>query len=336
MAERKTYTGIDVAKFLMAILVLMLHTNPFLDVNKMIEWVSRSCLTVIAVPFFFIANGYFSLESDKSAIKSIKKLACLYVVWSIIYLPFSILKLKGETNIFLAYIFSFFVYGSYDTIWYLLASAGGVLFVWLLKRWRGIRFAVFITGGFHVIAILFTSYAGLFGNSFMGDICEKYYSIFHTFKNWLFFGGFYIALGGCIREEIEDKFKGLINNRKLIVLVCVLFVLIVFETAGCKILEIDTHGVDMKVMLVPFSVCFFVLILNWNAPISKEKSLLLRKMSILVFLTQRIFITGLELWGGGIQVHSLLRFFVVTGATLLLSYCIYSLSKKYHLLNTIY
>lgn len=73
MQQKKTYTGIDIAKFVMAILVLMLHTNPFTDISKAAEWFSRSCFTVIAVPFFFTATGYFALKSDSGAKKIDKK-----------------------------------------------------------------------------------------------------------------------------------------------------------------------------------------------------------------------------------------------------------------------
>ena len=31
---KKTYAGLDVSKFVMALLVLMLHTNPFQDINN--------------------------------------------------------------------------------------------------------------------------------------------------------------------------------------------------------------------------------------------------------------------------------------------------------------
>lgn len=332
--RQQSFSGIDITKFIMAILVLMLHTNPFLDISKTMEWVSRSCLTVIAVPFFFICNGYFAFESDKTTNRSVKKLLLLYIIWSIVYCPFSLMKLSGNSSPIAAYVVSFFIYGSYDTIWYLLASATGLLFVWLLKKWKGIRFAVLISLLFHVIALLGTSYAGLVENTRIWYFYDQYYSFFQTFKNGLFFASIYVALGAWIREELYDKIRIRLSENKSVVLTCLLFIGIVIETAGCKYFKLDTLGVDMKIMLIPFSLILFITVLDCNCGITEEKSILLRKLSTMIFLTQRLFLTGYELLG--IQIHSFLWFILIAGSSILLSLGIIMLSKKVKIIRKLY
>ena len=336
LQPKKTCKGIDIAKFTMAVFILILHTNPLMDVSKVLEWGSRCCITVLAVPFFFIANGYFALSSDMAAKKSIRKLALLYVIWSIIYLPFSLLKLSDAHNLSVgSYLHSFFIYGSYDTIWYLSASAVGVTAVWLLKKYCGIFSACVVMAFFHVAALLGTSYAGLIEKCVVWNVYDHYYRFFVTFKNGLFFGGIYIALGGLIRESLEKKMVSKFSSGKLAAAVCVLLGMLVMEAAGCKFLGIDTHGVDMKIMLVPLSVCLFVLLLNWEVQISDQSAIFLRKMSILIFLTQRIFLKGFELLGLK-EMHSLIWFLIVSAATIAFSYVILRLSQRWKFLGFIY
>ena len=334
MERERSYIGIDVAKFVMAIFVLALHTNPFLDVNKGLEWCSRSVLTVIAVPFFFIANGFFALRTDESAKRSIQKLLALYLIWSVVYLPFTILKLTSDGKTILDYFYRFFVYGSYDTIWYLLAASIGLLLVWLLKKWKGIRFAFVVMLCFHFIAILGTSYAGTIENTIVWNFFSAYYRLFFSFKNGLFFGGVYIALGGVIRESLETPLFEKNEKKRLSVFTSVLFLAMAVETVVCKYFHLDTYGVDMKIMLIPFSLVLFELLLNFNCKISERTALFLRKMSVLVFLTQRLFLTGFELLG--VNCHSLLWFLLVACSTMAFSLLIILASRKIPLLKKMY
>ena len=55
--DKKTYTVINLAKFICALMVIELHTIASineLSISYVITLISR-----IAVPFFFICNGYF-------------------------------------------------------------------------------------------------------------------------------------------------------------------------------------------------------------------------------------------------------------------------------------
>ncbi len=336
MTNNKSYSGIDVVKFCMAIMILMIHTSPLIDVSVAAEWFLRSGVMVIAVPFFFMATGYFTLCSCKAAKKSIKKLFLLYVIWSVIYLPFSLLQLKESPNIILNYIKRLLLWGSYDTIWYLLASAVGLAIVYALKKWKGITFAFIVTLVFHCIAILGTSYTGIVENTFLWKGYEAYFALFTTFKNGLFFGGVYIALGGLIREKFSDISKLSVHRFKLVTLIGLFFVVMWIETVGCKLLDLNKYGVDMKFMLIPLSVCIFLFVLTMQIKISNETSIFLRKMSTLIFLTQRLFLTGYKMLGIQDYCHSLLWFLLISASTILFSWGILSLSSRSSLLKKIY
>lgn len=336
MAERKFYSGIDLVKFCMAGLILVLHTNPLTDISVAAEWFLRSGITVIAVPFFFVATGYFALSNDQALKKSIKKLSFLYLIWSAIYLPFSLIQLKGQTPVILHYIRRFFLWGSYDTIWYLLASVVGLALVYVLKKWKGITFAFVVMLIFHVIAVIGTSYTGVIVNTPLWKGYAFYFDVFNTFKNGLFFGGVYIALGGLIREKFSVIAEFTKHRFKFIVLIAGLFGIMSIETIGCKLFDLNRYGVDMKFMLLPLSACIFVFVLTLQLNISEKMSVFLRKMSTLIFLTQRLFLTGYELLGIQKYCHSFVWFLLVSVSTILFSWCVIALSSRCSLLKKIY
>ena len=56
--EKKEYAAVDLYKLLMAIFIVVSHTNPFIDFNKWIEVGIRDCIVIVAVPFFFSVTGF--------------------------------------------------------------------------------------------------------------------------------------------------------------------------------------------------------------------------------------------------------------------------------------
>ncbi len=60
-ARGKQFPSIDVAKFVCAILVVMLHTSLFADVNTFFNYGVQT-ITRVAVPFFLLRQAIFALE----------------------------------------------------------------------------------------------------------------------------------------------------------------------------------------------------------------------------------------------------------------------------------
>jgi len=55
--NRKNYYAIDIMKFIAAIFVIYLHTQPFQNINDNLDFTFLS-VSKIAVPFFFVTSGY--------------------------------------------------------------------------------------------------------------------------------------------------------------------------------------------------------------------------------------------------------------------------------------
>ena len=104
-AKVKNFNSIDIAKFVMAILVMSIHISTGLSPSTN-DFLSN-CLARIAVPFFFIASGFFFFRKTenlefKNLIKTLKRIFLLFLGWTIIYgIYVFLLILYIRSNLFL-------------------------------------------------------------------------------------------------------------------------------------------------------------------------------------------------------------------------------------------
>ncbi|MFR5078546.1 MAG: acyltransferase family protein [[Clostridium] innocuum] len=153
--ERKTYYALDVAKFISAFLVVCIHTGPLLDVDATGNFILVQILARLAVPFFFVASGFLFFRKldfkreyndyeNKAQLKHyLWRLCKIYIIWTILYLPFTYLLLKGQdgitVNSVLLYVRDFFFTGSFYHLWFLpaLLVAVPVVYICLFKLGLG-------------------------------------------------------------------------------------------------------------------------------------------------------------------------------------------------------
>lgn len=95
-SDKPVYNAIDAAKFLCAIMIVMIHIAPlgenetFHFANFIIKnWGGRT-----GVPFFFITSGYFLYRKTnyenfiwQPTKNYLLKILRLYILWTIIYFP---------------------------------------------------------------------------------------------------------------------------------------------------------------------------------------------------------------------------------------------------------
>lgn len=126
--------SIDFFRYISALLVVAIHTNPATEINPYLGYFCSQILPRIAVPFFFCVSGYFYIEklnkvTEKREMVKIFMITFLsylkiYVFWSIVYLVcdykqyfYEGVSVKG---IIVGIILNFFVYGSYYHLWYFI------------------------------------------------------------------------------------------------------------------------------------------------------------------------------------------------------------------------
>ena len=121
---RERNHSIDVFRYLCAIMVVAIHTQPFMEISPKLSLVFTQIIPRIAVPFFFIVAGYFyinKLEEKKPIFLSyIKRLLKTYVFWSCVYFAIDFIQ-WGHSSIkgfVLHCALSFLVNGSHYHFWF--------------------------------------------------------------------------------------------------------------------------------------------------------------------------------------------------------------------------
>ena len=149
---RVNYPHLDMVKLAMAFLVVQIHTNPFVDIPAA-NFIAKGVQN-LAVPFFFLASAFlcfrgldlkcFSTASSAESTRVRKttiKLLQLYIIWTVLYLPVTVLGSVLRERSLLRAVASF-VRGallvgenfcSYQ-LWYLLASVVAFALVYLFLR----------------------------------------------------------------------------------------------------------------------------------------------------------------------------------------------------------
>ena len=149
--ESNHYPAIDIAKFIMAVFVVAIHSNPMKYCSNQIAQAVYRCLVQSAVPFFFLAAGF--LLAKKAAVNAadlrsvihrhVAKTIKLYCIWHIIYLPLAIYHFyTNDYSIARAVLVTIrsilFVGKNFysDILWYLLSSIYTLIFISLLLKYR--------------------------------------------------------------------------------------------------------------------------------------------------------------------------------------------------------
>lgn len=156
LSMEKRNNMIDVAKFVAAIMVILIHTPIFSEGNVFV-WQFDAFLR-LAVPFFVMCSGYYLAErcefeegkmikciSNKKKVYSfLRKICWMYIVWSFIYLIISIpVWIEAGWFSFVAFVdwgIAFFIKGSYFHLWYLLFVMYAVVFMYMISQNISIRF----------------------------------------------------------------------------------------------------------------------------------------------------------------------------------------------------
>lgn len=354
MKEKFQYTGLDLFKFIAAILILMLHANPFGN-TSLIGVVLREVITPVAVPFFFAASGFLWYQSyvkngDKKAKGSILHTIKLYLIWSGIYFPFVLITwvINNSLNLHsvLFYIKQFFLEGSYQTIWFLNALWLSTAIVYLLLKRFSVKQVFLISIPFYLISCLLSSYNGLLLKLPLGEaVSSAYYSVFETTKNGLLFGFIYVALGALIAKyttEKSENSKGRPQDRYIYIVIC--FVITVLEYALRKKYFPGAKSCDITLALVPVTAVLLTFAVNLQFKES-PKFRTMRTYSTLLFLTQRIPLTVIY-WADAVinkifgvyilTANSFVNFCLVTLSSFIISYCIICLSKRFKFIKHIY
>ncbi len=325
---RKQYNSIDLMKFFCSLMVIVIHTYPFYETFPTIGFTSSNIIGRIVIPFFFVSAGYFldkgkSHTDEKYFKKYILRLVKLYLIWSVIYIPFGIHRLNATMEISgwlwgVASVFAIFNIGTYFHLWYMAALIFAMIFCHYYLKKYSMKSLIIIGAILYSLGCLETYYGALTNNVLLNGI-DIYFSIFFTTRNGLFFGILCVALGMWIsKNNIENKIK------HLQILTILFFIILVIEAFSVKKLgwAIDYN---MYFTIIPFIIMLFCLILNINCT-RKIDYRACREYSTIIYFSHAIFLELVPILLTEqymyIYDNGAFRFFSVFIPTIIISYII--------------
>jgi hypothetical protein len=192
----------DVFRLVLILMVIAIHAGIF-SANSLLSFYTVDGFFRVAVPVFFIINGFYFQKQVTDFFKFkkwFKRVVLLFVSWQIIYLPLYLPVRDINTN-HLVVFFSELIFG-YHHLWYIAAMAmGGVGLYFLRNR----SYIIFIC-----IGLFFTGTILQYTRVFLkpDSLYYKVFSQYWIFRNGLFFGFPMMYIGSCLaRNKFIQKVR---------------------------------------------------------------------------------------------------------------------------------
>jgi serine/alanine racemase len=300
--ERKTYTGLDLFKLIAAVLIVLLHT---IENNNWYANEIKFVFTRFAVPFFFIASGFFfnkglNNASDKKAyfFKYEKKIIILYAIWAlIIYLPFEIqayfIKYTNENylTILLILFRRFFIVGP-GPFWYLLSMilASAVLFK--IGQNKNSRIIIMIILGLF-LNITYNSFRDFFSSYYIFNAFFKLIDLFYSWSNNFLMTGIPFMGIGCLLSKYEHYLekKQFLNKISVTVLLIISTFLRVLEyniPTLCNNNCLQKYSINFAFIFQAFF--FFILAKKITLKINNESPKTIRQLSAFIYFSHPLIL----------------------------------------------
>ena len=295
-SDKPVYNAIDAAKFLCAIMIVMIHIAPlgenetFHFANFIIKnWGGRT-----GVPFFFITSGYFLYRKTnyenfiwQPTKNYLLKILRLYILWTIIYFPLClgwiINNKNGTLHAFLGWVRDFLFTGSYTQLWYLNATiVGGLLCSFLLYKRIKIKYILIIAGALYAVGLLAQSWFGVIRP--IKDMFPSIWSVLKivekvivTTRNGVFEAFLFMSIGMLFAfKKIKFSKRAAVTGFSLSYLLMLAELIIVSYFNFSR-------KYDMYVFLVPTSFFMFYIVKNMKLE-NKKIYPVLWQLSMLIFL----------------------------------------------------
>ena len=292
---KRQYASIDIARYVSALLVVCIHTFPFLEISETFNtyWIHTVCR--LAVPFFFTTSGFFffrnyDAKNEQANSNRLKKalfrLLRIYLIWTVIYLPYTIFDYT-HNGFYVTYLFTyirdFLLNGSYYHLWFLPALMLADIIVYYLYKKKGLNFTLMVTFVLYFIGYLINVYTPIWESlpwiSFFFGFFTKAFS---TARNGIFFGPMFIAIGLLLaRTRRLPKKVSLIGFLISFILLCV-------EVILYSRLHILRDLTSMYIYLIPAIYFLVNYLLKVNMPYRRMYTIL-RHDSLMIYTSHILF-----------------------------------------------
>lgn len=289
--EKCGISTLDLLKFICAVLVVGIHTEPFQSIR--ILDMGFGVLTRCAVPIFFAISGYLFFSRKTKLVSFIKKNGVMYLFWIAVYRIVDILKADSLEPFSFVKIVRIFAGGGYSTLWFFQALLVSIVLVHTLYLFTKSRRAVF---GFaivlYVLGLSLSTYYDIAQKiPFIVTLHDSHFIQFVGTRNGLFYAPVFVSLGlllsnaaekwKCdLQKKLKSDRRSSFNSDLAIIVIC--FLGLAAESAIAMLL-IDVSSTVLWIMVVPLVYCIIRFAIKHDKK-SNEHSVVLRQMSLGIYL----------------------------------------------------
>jgi serine/alanine racemase len=273
MRAKSNYGGLDLFRLLAAMLVIAIHISPLTSLSTDADFFLTRILGRVAVPFFFMVTGQFVVSEFLSPAqnktnmlkKCLKKVAILYGIAILIYLPFGIYA-GHYHDLTVGSVLRMLVFdGTFYHLWYFPACIIGILIVFLLSRFLNLYGMSIAAGVLYLIGLFGDSYFGLIKDVPVIAVAYQHgFRIFSYTRNGLFLAPIFLILGAWIGRK-KPSAKPFANIFGLVVS----FLLMTAEAFTLHHFHLQRHD-SMYLCLIPTMVFLYQILLAWQRKPSKR------------------------------------------------------------------
>lgn len=302
---------LDYFKIFFSILLITAHIYyPYQAGKFYIGWYIPEGIARIGVPFFFLVNGYYFAKkiNDYKAIKKyLGHLFIIYTTWFIIYLRPFIYRTEEFyiiDDLRIDVLLEKYFWGIFH-LWYLPALITGIILLVLCKK--------LIKKNLPIVIISIFLYI-------IGYILEPMRTDLSNFRNGLFIGFPFIAIGYCLRSI---DFKN-IKDLHLITLSLLLLVFLIFESTLAQKVGFKR---DIYIPLIFLCPALFILIQKHSTfKLSSKYYDYIGNLSSAIYFSHMYIIFKSNTIFKDISIIE--RFLIVSFISVLVSFLIVFLNKR--------
>lgn len=335
MAEKRSKDILDVAKFFLSILVVMIHTR-FL--GSYTQYIYPSVR--LAVPVFFILSGFFAFakldalptyeEKKKALRKLVKRYLQLYAFWFVALLPYTLfIRHYFKDGIILGIlkmVQAFFLGSTFPGSWYLMGTILGIIIVFYLSQKFSNKFLLVAAIPFYLFATLTSEFAGYI--AMRPQMQEAYTAFAGVFGDPCFtfmIALVYIVIGKMIAAGTFQK----CSKSTCLTLFAASFALLILEHYFLTRQEWAIYSCDGLLLLAPTAAFLTFALMKQDIHVPFAKSL--RGISTIVYCSHFFFNTIFSKIIGILQIPdplNLIQFLLTYGASFVLAVIFLKLEKN--------
>lgn len=291
---KKSLAVIDILKLFFAIGVLAIHAKVF-DSNDTFTWTLLHAVFRLAVPFFFVASGYFFYLSYKknsnlkeTTKKYIKRLMIPLIFWLTLNLPvviYNYLQTGDSVSKIIKKLMRDLIFYPWGAMWYVLALIIAIIIISPFFKKNKLKLIVLIGFFLYLFALVCNTYYFIIAGTQLQKVIDSMLLIIKSARNGLFEGVYFVSVGMYIAKLSESK---LISNTKNNIVFIISYMLLIVEILLTKNLQHrDDHSLFITYAILIPSI--FIFLTQFNLNIDSKR---IRSFSTGIYFSHR-FVLGI-------------------------------------------